>query len=99
MEELAQIVMITANQTRPSRQMRRWRSRAAGDAAYCQFASVVGTQLPSANGTLSDLTAQAALKMAEVDLLGLDKQDRRYWRRSSMVFEGGPTGVEGWRRP
>ncbi len=42
-----------------------------------------------------DLTiAQAALKMSEVDLLGLDKQDRRYLETIINVFDGGPTGVE-----
>ena len=42
-----------------------------------------------------DLTiARAALKMAEVDLLGLDKQDRRYLETIISVFDGGPTGVE-----
>jgi Holliday junction DNA helicase RuvB len=40
------------------------------------------------------MTAQAALKMAEVDLVGLDKQDRRYLETIIHVFEGGPTGVE-----
>jgi holliday junction DNA helicase RuvB len=38
--------------------------------------------------------AQAALKMSEVDLLGLDKQDRRYLETIINVFDGGPTGVE-----
>jgi holliday junction DNA helicase RuvB len=32
--------------------------------------------------------------MAEVDLLGLDKQDRRYLETIVNVFDGGPTGVE-----
>jgi Holliday junction DNA helicase RuvB len=38
--------------------------------------------------------ARAALKMAEVDTEGLDKQDRRYLETLVGVFEGGPTGVE-----
>ena len=38
--------------------------------------------------------AQAALKMVEVDQLGLDKQDRRYLETIITVFDGGPTGVE-----
>jgi Holliday junction DNA helicase RuvB len=38
--------------------------------------------------------ARAALKMAEVDTEGLDKQDRRYLETLIGVFEGGPTGVE-----
>jgi Holliday junction DNA helicase RuvB len=32
--------------------------------------------------------------MAEVDGIGLDKQDRRYLETLINVFEGGPTGVE-----
>ena len=43
---------------------------------------------------VSGLASKAALKMAEVDLLGLDKQDRRYLETIINVFEGGPTGVE-----
>ena len=46
------------------------------------------------DGKIDLATAQAALKMAEVDLLGLDKQDRRYLETIISVFEGGPTGVE-----
>lgn len=46
------------------------------------------------NGAIDVATAQAALQMAEVDLLGLDKQDRRYLEVLINVFEGGPTGVE-----
>ena len=38
--------------------------------------------------------AKAALAMAEVDIEGLDKQDRRYLETLVGVFEGGPTGVE-----
>src|SRR5438874_11861115 len=46
------------------------------------------------DGKIDLATAQAALKMAEVDLLGLDKQDRRYLETIVNVFDGGPTGVE-----
>jgi Holliday junction DNA helicase RuvB len=38
--------------------------------------------------------AKAALAMAEVDIAGLDKQDRRYIEVLIDVFDGGPTGVE-----
>ena len=41
-----------------------------------------------------DITARAALDMAEVDREGLDKQDRRYLETLVRVFDGGPTGVE-----
>lgn len=46
------------------------------------------------DGTIDLGVAQAALKMSEVDQLGLDKQDRRYLTTLIDVFGGGPTGVE-----
>jgi Holliday junction DNA helicase RuvB len=47
-----------------------------------------------ADGRITLDLAQAALAMAEVDIQGLDKQDRRYLETLIGVFEGGPTGVE-----
>lgn len=47
-----------------------------------------------ADGRITLEVAQAALRMAEVDDEGLDKQDRRYLETLIGVFEGGPTGVE-----
>ena len=47
-----------------------------------------------ANGTIDLPICQAALKMAEVDKEGLDKQDRRYLDVLTGVFGGGPAGVE-----
>ena len=47
-----------------------------------------------ADGNITLDVAQAALKMAEVDAEGLDKQDRRYLETLIGVFEGRPTGVE-----
>src|SRR5688572_25828667 len=47
-----------------------------------------------ADGHVTLDIARRALKMAEVDTLGLDKQDRRYLETLIGVFEGGPTGVE-----
>ncbi len=47
-----------------------------------------------ADGRITLDIAQAALAMAEVDIEGLDKQDRRYLEVLVGVFEGGPTGVE-----
>jgi Holliday junction DNA helicase RuvB len=46
------------------------------------------------DGKITLEIARAALKMAEVDGEGLDKQDRRYLETLIHVFEGGPTGVE-----
>lgn len=47
-----------------------------------------------ADGVITQAVAQAALKMAEVDAEGLDKQDRKYLQTLIDVFAGGPTGVE-----
>jgi Holliday junction DNA helicase RuvB len=47
-----------------------------------------------ADGCITLDIARAALAMAEVDIQGLDKQDRRYLETLIGVFEGGPTGVE-----
>src|SRR5438477_4371600 len=47
-----------------------------------------------ADGRITLDLARAALKMAEVDADGLDKQDQRYLETLVGVFEGGPTGVE-----
>jgi holliday junction DNA helicase RuvB len=44
------------------------------------------------NATLE--VAQAALAMAGIDSLGLDKQDRAYLETIIRVFGGGPAGVE-----
>ncbi|HZT82413.1 MAG TPA: Holliday junction branch migration DNA helicase RuvB [Gemmataceae bacterium] len=46
------------------------------------------------DGRITLDVARAALKMAEVDSEGLDKQDRRYLETLVGVFAGGPTGVE-----
>src|SRR5258708_22587437 len=46
------------------------------------------------DGKITLDVARAALKMSEVDIEGLDKQDRRYLETLVNVFEGGPTGVE-----
>jgi Holliday junction DNA helicase RuvB len=46
------------------------------------------------DGRITMDVARAALKMAEVDGEGLDKQDRRYLEILIDVFGGGPTGVE-----
>src|SRR6266851_311028 len=47
-----------------------------------------------ADGQITLDVARAALERAEIDVDGLDKQDRRYLETLVGVFEGGPTGVE-----
>jgi Holliday junction DNA helicase RuvB len=46
------------------------------------------------DGEITENTAKAALKMAEVSEDGLDKNDRKYLETLIDVFGGGPTGVE-----
>jgi Holliday junction DNA helicase RuvB len=45
-------------------------------------------------GTVTLPVARAALDMAGIDSLGLDKQDRSYLQTIIRVFSGGPAGVE-----
>jgi Holliday junction DNA helicase RuvB len=47
-----------------------------------------------AGGKVTVPVAQAALEMAGIDSLGLDKQDRSYLQTIIRVFAGGPAGVE-----
>jgi Holliday junction DNA helicase RuvB len=47
-----------------------------------------------AGGEVTLEVAQAALAMAAVDVLGLDKQDRAYLETIIRVFAGGPAGIE-----
>jgi Holliday junction DNA helicase RuvB len=46
-----------------------------------------------AAGKITIQVAQDALKMAEIDVLGLDRQDRRYLDTLIRVCLGGPTGI------
>jgi Holliday junction DNA helicase RuvB len=46
------------------------------------------------DGRITLDVARAALDMQEIDVEGLDKQDRRYLETLIGVFAGGPTGVE-----
>jgi len=46
------------------------------------------------NGTLTELLAEEALRMLEVDRLGLDKMDRMLLLTLIDKFAGGPVGVE-----
>ncbi|MFT7632934.1 MAG: Holliday junction DNA helicase RuvB [Mariniblastus sp.] len=46
-----------------------------------------------AGGKITIEVAQAALAMAEIDVLGLDRQDRRYLDTLIRVCLGGPTGI------
>lgn len=47
-----------------------------------------------ADGRITLKVARAALKMAGIDKLGLNKLDRNYLKTIIRVFEGGPAGIE-----
>lgn len=46
------------------------------------------------SGVIDLETAEAALAMAEIDALGLDRQDRKYLDTLIRICLGGPTGIE-----
>jgi Holliday junction DNA helicase RuvB len=98
-DELAQIVTINARklQTKIDQEAalelaRRSRGTPRIANALLWWARSFATS--EADGCITLETARNALKMAEVDDLGLDKQDRRYLETLVGVFSGGPTGVE-----
>ena len=47
-----------------------------------------------ADGVITEAVTQAALKLMEIDALGLDDIDRRILRTIIEKFEGGPVGLE-----
>ena len=98
-EELAQIVSINARKlntviTSEAALEIAERSRGTPRVANSRLWWARSYSASEHDGKIDLTTAQAALKMSEVDLLGLDKQDRRYLETIINVFEGGPTGVE-----
>ncbi|MBN2270545.1 MAG: Holliday junction branch migration DNA helicase RuvB [Sedimentisphaerales bacterium] len=52
------------------------------------YAQVKGT------GVLSDAIVENALKMEQIDPLGLDELDRAVLRALANIYEGGPAGIE-----
>jgi holliday junction DNA helicase RuvB len=98
-EELAQIVTINAKKlqtpiTTEAAHELAGRSRGTPRIANARLWWARNFATSEADGTISLEVTQAALAMAEVDTLGLDKQDRRYLATLIDVFDGGPTGVE-----
>jgi Holliday junction DNA helicase RuvB len=98
-DELSQIIRINAQKLQTAIEF-----EAAEELARCSRGTprIANTRLGWArhyaasegDGRISLDVARAALKMAEVDVEGLDKQDRRYLETLVGVFAGGPTGVE-----
>jgi Holliday junction DNA helicase RuvB len=98
-DELAQIVTINARklQTKISPDAAlelASRSRGTPRIANARLWWARNYATSEADGQITIDIARAALKMADVDEQGLDKQDRRYLETLVDVFSGGPTGVE-----
>jgi Holliday junction DNA helicase RuvB len=98
-EELAQIVTINARKLQttiaPEAALEiASRSRGTPRIANARLWWARNFATSEADGEITLEVARAALAMAEVDSLGLDKQDRRYLETLIDVFDGGPTGVE-----
>jgi len=98
-EELGQIVTVNSRKlntviTPDASQEIAQRSRGTPRIANSRLWWARSYSASEHDGTIDLATAQDALKMAEVDQLGLDKQDRRYLETIINVFDGGPTGVE-----
>src|SRR5438094_2226820 len=98
-EELAEIVRINARKLQTvlaedaALELAR-RSRGTPRVANARLWWARHFATSEADGRITLDVAKAALKMAEVDGEGLDKQDRRYLETLIGVFDGGPTGVE-----
>ncbi|MCC6511577.1 MAG: Holliday junction branch migration DNA helicase RuvB [Pirellulaceae bacterium] len=70
------------------------RSRGTPRVANNRLLWVRDYALSKSDGQVTLETAQAALKMTGIDVLGLDRQDRRYIETLIRVFSGGPAGIE-----
>ena len=98
-EELAEIIRINAGKLKTilepdaAAELAR-RSRGTPRIANSRLLWARNFSASESDGRVTLVVAQAALAMAEVDVAGLDKQDRRYLEVLIDVFDGGPTGVE-----
>ena len=98
-DELAEIVLRAATKLKteiekPAALELARRSRGTPRIALSRLWWARNYATSEADGKITVPVAQAALKMAEVDAEGLDKQDRKYLATLIDVFAGGPTGVE-----
>jgi Holliday junction DNA helicase RuvB len=98
-EELAQIIRVNAGKLETTIQDDACleiakRSRGTPRIANMRLSWIRNYSASEADGRITVEIARRALEMAEVDHLGLDKQDRRYLETLIGVFDGGPTGVE-----
>jgi Holliday junction DNA helicase RuvB len=98
-EELTEIVFrnakkLNVNITDDAASLIAIRSRSTPRVANNRLRWVRDYAQSRADGKITEEVAQAALKMAEIDDLGLDRQDRKYLDTLIRVCLGGPTGIE-----
>jgi Holliday junction DNA helicase RuvB len=98
-EDLAKIVTTNAAKLRTTiTEEASWelaqRSRGTPRLANTRLRWVRDYATARADGQISLAVARDALDMQEVDVEGMDKQDRRYLETLVNVFRGGPTGAE-----
>lgn len=97
--ELQEIVNRNANklnvmvETEASSEIAR-RSRGTPRIANNRLLWVRDYAMSRADGRVSREIAVRAMEMTGIDVLGLDKQDRRYIETIIRVFHGGPAGIE-----
>ncbi len=98
-DELAEIIRINANKLKTAiteaaaLELAR-RCRGTPRVAISRLAWVRKFSVSESNGQIDLANTKAALEVAEVDLDGLDKQDRTYLDVLISNFAGGPVGVE-----
>jgi Holliday junction DNA helicase RuvB len=98
-EDLAKIVTTNAAKLRTTiTEDAAWelaqRSRGTPRLANTRLRWVRDFATARADGNVTLPIARDALEMQEVDIEGMDKQDRRYLETLVQVFRGGPTGAE-----
>lgn len=98
-DELCRIVQINAAKLRVAiEEAAAWelarRSRGTPRIANSHLRWVRNYAISKADGKATLQIARDALEMQEIDVHGLDRQDRRYLETLIRVFDGGPAGVE-----
>ena len=97
--DLAQIVAVNASKLRTTvTEDAAWelarRSRGTPRLANARLRWVRDYATARADGHITLSIAHDALTMQDIDIEGMDRQDRRYLQTLIQVFKGGPTGAE-----
>jgi holliday junction DNA helicase RuvB len=98
-DDLAKIVSVNAAKLRTTiTEEAAWelarRSRGTPRLANSRLRWVRDYATARADGQIDLAIANAALAMQDIDVDGMDRQDRRYLETLIQVFKGGPTGSE-----